>query len=70
MVARRIDAGKDVVISSDMVDSLYDMISAVSQQLQTIGCGHIPLHIVSPCAKTSLHLANIYGEWQVVENDL
>ncbi|KAJ3391321.1 Integrator complex subunit 9 [Lobulomyces angularis] len=41
----------------------YDLINLISTQLETIGFGHIPIHVVSPVAKFSFHMANIFGEW-------
>ncbi|KAJ3089065.1 Integrator complex subunit 9 [Quaeritorhiza haematococci] len=62
-VARTVEKNGNVIIPIDSFGTVFDLIDVLSRQLYHIGFTQLPMHIVSPVAKRSLHIANILGEW-------
>lgn len=43
--------------------ALFELIAIIHDYIHMRGFVETPMHVVSPVAKRSLHLANIQGEW-------
>ncbi|KAJ1549931.1 Integrator complex subunit 9, partial [Cladochytrium tenue] len=66
-VGRLLERGESVVLISRPFGALYDLIEAVNHSVSELGLTKPTFHVVSPVARASLQLCDMFGEWMSAE---
>jgi Cft2 family RNA processing exonuclease len=62
-IYQQIKSKGNVIVVTDPLESMFDILETLARLIESSSIQHVPIHIVSPIAKHSISLMNIFSEW-------